>query len=275
MTSTTIARAWSVTRADGMVVGLTDHDQPLHFNGIDFRPDSGMSARAIVQGAGLSVDNSEAAGILSHDAISEPDLIAGRWDGAEVMLWELNWQQPSAGARLIFRGSLGEITRVGSQFKADLRGLSEPLGKAQGRVYHPRCSAQLGDAQCRIDLDDPRFGLNAKVEIAEEGRVFTWKALNTFDDRWFERGVLRVEGGTAKGLSGTIKNDRLDASGARRIELWLPLGAMPETGDAVRLIAGCDKRGPTCRLKFDNYLNFRGFPHLPSEEWLVAPRVER
>jgi uncharacterized phage protein (TIGR02218 family) len=43
----------------------------------------------------------------------------------------------------------------------------------------------------------------------------------------------------------------------------------------VRLEAGCDKRAETCRLKFANFLNFRGFPHLPGEDWLTAvPKAE-
>jgi uncharacterized phage protein (TIGR02218 family) len=41
-------------------------------------------------------------------------------------------------------------------------------------------------------------------------------------------------------------------------------------GDSVRLEAGCDKRGETCRLKFDNFLNFRGFPDIPGDEWLTS-----
>lgn len=62
MTTTTWARAWMIRRKDGLVLGFTDHDAALNFEGIRFRPDHGMSARALVQGSGLSVDNSEAAG---------------------------------------------------------------------------------------------------------------------------------------------------------------------------------------------------------------------
>jgi hypothetical protein len=32
----------------------------------------------------------------------------------------------------------------------------------------------------------------------------------------------------------------------------------------LRLEAGCDKRAETCRLKFGNFLNFRGFPAFPA-----------
>ena len=41
-------------------------------------------------------------------------------------------------------------------------------------------------------------------------------------------------------------------------------------GDLVRLEAGCDKRTETCRLKFNNFLNFQGFPHVPGEDWLMG-----
>ena len=84
--TTTIARCWAVTRADGLVLGFTDHDAVLDFDGIAFRPDAGMTAQALVQGLGLSVDNTEAQGILSDDAITETDLRAGRWDAADVRL---------------------------------------------------------------------------------------------------------------------------------------------------------------------------------------------
>ena len=36
------------------------------------------------------------------------------------------------------------------------------------------------------------------------------------------------------------------------------------------MVAGCDKRAGTCRGKFDNFLNFRGFPHIPGDDWVTA-----
>lgn len=271
MTATTIARAWAVGRADGLVLGFTDHDRSLRFEGIEFRPDSGLSAKAVVQGAGLAVDNSEAEGMLSDDAITEADLMAGRWDGAEVRLWEADWQKV-ADRRLVFRGSLGEVTRQGRAFRAELRGLGEALNRPLGRIYHPRCAAVLGDGQCRARLDAPGYSATAAIRVVSEGQVFTFDGLPGFDLRWFERGTLTVTSGAASGLRGVIKRD-LAVPGGRGIELWTGLGMAPAVGDMVRLVAGCDKRPQTCRLKFNNFLNFRGFPHLPSEDWLIAPQA--
>jgi len=270
MTSTTIARAWLIRRRDGLRVGFTDHDRDLSFDGLRFRPDHGMTARALVQASGLSVDNSEAEGALSDEAITEGDILAGRWDEAGLSMWEVDWRDVSK-RRLVFAGSLGEVSRSGGAFRAELRGLAEPLNQARGRVFHPRCSARRGDKFCKIDLPDDTLGTERAIEALDDDHILRFAAFPAFDAGWFERGRIEVLTGRAEGLSAAIKND-LALPGARReIGLWKAFGMTPAVGDRVRLVAGCDKRAQTCRLKFRNFVNFRGFPHLPTEDWLIAP----
>ncbi|MCO6381888.1 DUF2163 domain-containing protein [Oceanicola sp. 502str15] len=264
---TTVCRCWSVTRADGRVLGFTDHDAGLSFDGLEFRANTGLTAKALVQGTGLSVDNTEALGALMSEAITETDILAGRYDGAEVKAWMVNWADP--GARLLlFRGTIGEVSRANGAFEAELRGLTEALNQPQGRVYQPQCSAVLGDGMCRFDLGAAGYSAEVAVQAVEGGRVFGFADTAEFDLRWFERGRLRVMSGQAEGLVGLIKNDRLTNEG-REVELWEQLPAQIAAGDMVRLEAGCDKRAATCRLKFDNFLNFRGFPHIPGEDWMM------
>lgn len=272
MTTTTTARAWVIKRADGLRLGFTDHDADPTFDGVRFRPDHGMSARALVQALGLSVDNSEAEGALSDDAITEQDVLAGRWDAAELRMWEVDWSNV-AQRRLVFAGSLGEISRANGAFRAELRGLSEPLNAARGRVFHQRCSARLGDGRCGLDLAGAGLQTELVIDGIEDGRVLRFASFPSFDADWFERGVLAVLDGAATGLQAAIKNDIALPGGGRQIELWQSLGIQPEIGDRIRLTAGCDKRAQTCRMKFNNFVNFRGFPHLPTEDWLIAPHV--
>lgn len=267
--TTTVCRAWAVTRADGTVLGFTDHDRALRFGGISFKAESGLTAKALQQSTGLSVDNTEAMGALSDAAITEADILAGRYDGAEVQSWLVNWADVSQ-RMLLFRGMLGEITRAGGAFHAELRGLAERLNQAQGRVYHRRCSAVLGDGQCRFDTSLPGYFTEAAVQAVDSAAVLDFAGLGTFEDRWFERGRLRVLTGAATGLAGFVKSDRLASDGRRRVELWQRLGADLAPGDLIRLEAGCDKRSTTCRQKFNNFLNFRGFPHIPGEDWLTS-----
>uniref|UniRef100_UPI0030EDB170 DUF2163 domain-containing protein n=1 Tax=Yoonia sp. GPGPB17 TaxID=3026147 RepID=UPI0030EDB170 len=101
---------WLIRRSDGVDLGFTDHDASLHFAGVTFAPQSGLSARAIANTTGLSVNNTEAFGVLSDDAIAEADILAGRYDGATVQVWLVCWDDVSA-RKTLFSGSLGEITR--------------------------------------------------------------------------------------------------------------------------------------------------------------------
>lgn len=266
--ATTVCRCWALRRADGVELGFTDHDRDLAFEGLVFRARTGLTASALQQTTGLAVDNGEAVGALSDAALTEAEILAGRYDGAEVRAWLVNWADVSQ--RLLqFRGSLGEVARGGGAFRAELRGLTEALNQPQGRVYQKPCSAVLGDGDCRFDLGQPGYATERAAEGVEDGRVFTFAALPGFDDRWFERGTFRVLSGTAAGLRGIVKNDRITTAG-RRVELWEALALPVAAGDVLRLEAGCDKRAETCRLKFQNFLNFRGFPHIPGEDWLMS-----
>lgn len=267
--STTLSRAFMVTSSDGVVLGFTDHDRDLEFDGVVFRANTGLTAKALQAGTGLSVDNSEAFGALSADAISEMDILAGRYDGAKVHCWLVNWAEVSTRV-LQFSGTLGEITRSGGAFTAELRGLSEPLNQPQGRVYHARCSAILGDHHCRFDLNRLGYSEERAVEKAVDARVFHFANLLTYEDRFFEKGRFRVLTGAAAGLIGTVKNDRMMPTATRTIELWQALGIEPAVGDLIRIEAGCDKREDTCKVKFSNFANFRGFPSIPGEDWLMA-----
>ena len=270
--ATTVARAWAVTLQNGTVMGFTDHDRDLSFENIVFRAQSGMTVGAVSQTTGLSVDNTEALGILTDEGIAEADILAGRFDGAEVRAWLVNWANVTE-RQLQFRGTMGEVTRGGGAFKAELRGLTELLNQPQGRIYQRTCSAILGDAKCKVDLSLQGFFEVRAVESVEESRVLNFADFLGFADRWFEKGRLIVQSGSAQGLIGVIKNDRLSGR-ARRIELWDGLRQELRPGDIVRIESGCDKRVQTCQLKFGNLLNFRGFPHLPTESWLAAvPRT--
>lgn len=264
---TTLCRCWAVVRTDGVSLGFTDHDGDLKFDGLTFRADTGLTALALQQGTGLSVDNTEAMGALSDASIREVDIAAGRYDGAEVRCWLVNWADVSQRA-LQFRGTIGELRRAGGAFEAELLGLTDLLNRPGGRVFQKPCGAVLGDGACGKDLDTPGYHAEAVVSWVEETRI-GFHTVPGFDAGWFQRGVLEVLDGAAAGLRGVIKQD-LPVEGGRQVTLWTGLRGDLAAGDMVRLTAGCDKRMETCRFKFDNLVNFRGFPDIPGDDWTVA-----
>ena len=60
------------------------------------------------------------------------------------------------------------------------------------------------------------------------------------------------------------------AGGADTLTLWQPMTRPILVGDAFTVSAGCDKRFATCRDRFGNIANFRGFPHMPGNDFALS-----
>lgn len=256
--NTTICRCWAVERRDGWTMGFTDHDLDLSFEGIAFHADTGLTAAALQQTTGLSVDNSEALGALSDAAITDADIEAGRFDGAEVRAWLVNWKDVSSRA-LMFRGQIGQIRRTDGAFEAELRGLTDILNQPTGRIYQKNGHAVL-------DPENPAFAAEVAVAEVEEQRIFRFAGLTEYADRWFQFGTLTVLDGEAVNLHGSIKRDYRE-NGLRVIELWRPIRQRVAVGDQVRLLAGCDNTVEAHQEKFGSLLDFQGFPDIPGDDW--------
>jgi uncharacterized phage protein (TIGR02218 family) len=268
---TTLARCWLITRNDGTTQGFTDHDEDIVLGSVTCRAGSGLTGSEAAQTLGLAVVGSELAGALADDTLNEADLAAGRYDGAAVELWLTDWSEPSLKV-LLAKGTLGEVKREGNAFTAEMRGLSQRLAEDSGRLYTTTCSADLGDARCKVDRDDPAFhGSGAVVALAATSS-FTASGLDAFADGCFSAGKLTFTSGTNAGLGIEVKSHSKGA--AVTLDLWQ---AMPEpiaAGDTFTVTAGCDKRFSTCHDRFNNVVNFRGFPHIPGNDFVVRYPVQ-
>lgn len=269
--TTTVCQCWGVMRADGMFLGFTDHDRDLAFDGQTYRAASGLTAKALQMGTGLSVDNSEAMGALSSASISEADIAAGRFDGAAITCWMVNWANVAARV-VLFRGAFGEVTRQAGAFNVELRGLTDALNQMGGKVYVKTCTAVLGDGECQFNLGLAGYRFDVPLIGRDALGRYLFGPLTGAAERWLERGRCTVQTGAGAGQVGLVKFDQTIA-GQRTVELWSRFAIEPALGDVLRLEAGCDKLNTTCQSKFNNFLNFRGFPQLPGEDWLTSHPV--
>jgi uncharacterized phage protein (TIGR02218 family) len=272
--TTTLAWCWRITRSDGRVLGFTDHDRVLSFDGTDFEPESGLTASEIRSGSDLSVDAQDAEGVLSSDRITETDILDGRWDNAAVELWRVNWAD--TGQRVLMRrGAIGQIRRGSLAFVAEIRSLAHLLGQTVGRTFQATCDAALGDARCRVDLDDPAFRGTGTVTGLVRDRGFTASGLGGFVSGWFAFGSVEWTSGANVGRKAEVlAHDVIDGIAVLTL-LEPPVrpiapGSGPgQVGDAFTVRAGCDKRIDTCGAKFANTANFRGFPHIPGQDAVI------
>lgn len=267
--ATTLAWCWRVIRRDGIVFGFTDHDHDVTFDGTTFEAASGFTGTDIHQSIGLSIDNLDVTGALQSDRLNEADLAAGQFDDARIEIWRVNWTETDQRL-LMMTGSIGEVKRGETAFTAELRSLSHYLDQSQGRTFQFACDATLGDARCTVDLDDPAYKGSGQVSAASAAYAFSASGLETFADGWFTGGLLTWTSGANDGRSMEVKRHRLKEGGLVEIELWRSMPTVINVPDIFTIIAGCDKIYTTCKSKFVNGINFRGFPHIPGNKYVLA-----
>lgn len=261
---TTVCHCWRLTRMDGQVTGYTDHDRLLTVDGSGFEPETGFSASEAKDSLGLSVDTVDVEGALSSERIAETDIAAGLYDRAKVETFLVNWREPGEFA-LIRTATIGKIVRRDDGFVAELESLTRALDRQNGRYVTRSCDAELGDERCAVLLAQPAFSGSGKVVAADPADTIAVSGLDGFAAGWFARGVLTWTTGARSGRNERIVDHRKD-QGVVVIVLQSSLGPPIEADDAFSIVAGCDKSFPTCKSKFDNAQNFRGFPHLPGND---------
>jgi uncharacterized phage protein (TIGR02218 family) len=247
-----------------MTFGFTDHDRPLTFEGTTFEPESGFTASELRSSSDLSVDAQDAEGVLRSDRITETDILDGRWDNAEVEVWRVNWTDPSQRV-LLRRGAIGQIRRGRLAFVAEVRSLAHVLGQTVGRTFQATCDAQLGDARCGVDLEDSSYRAAGTVAAVLRDRAFVTAGLGGFASGWFALGTVEWTSGANAGRPAEVAGHAQDGGEVTVSLLEAPVRPMA-IGDGFVIRAGCDKRLETCRAKFANVANFRGFPHIPGQD---------
>ncbi|MDX5595581.1 DUF2163 domain-containing protein [Pseudovibrio sp. SPO723] len=263
----TLATSWLFERKDGVRLGFTSHDRPLQFGGQTYDPGLGLLESATELSDGFAVGSQEVTGALSADTLDEAELAAGLWDGAAVTVYLVNWQAPEDQHAVLMKARIGEVTRDGLLFRAELRTLLDLFAEDKGRVYSERCAAQVGDAACTVNLDEVRYKRSVTVVEVTDGMEVLVSGAEDFEEGWAAGGALTKEtvGG---GVSFTVL--RHEKQGSKDLlVLTRPVEAYLKQGESLTLKAGCDKTFETCQKKFQNTLNFRGFPHMPGNDFVL------
>ena len=264
---TTLCTCWRLERTDGLVLGFTDHDRGLSFDGTDYAPTFGLDGSEVPDRLGAQVSTSEVLGVLASEAITEDDILLGRYDGAQVETFRVNWAAPEQ--RVLLRtDTIGEILREDGAFRAELRSPQQGLNATHGRIYQGLCDAQLGDSRCGVNLADPALLGFATVTGIDDAYGLTVTGLGSFAEGFFAFGAATWTDGRRQGLrDGVMSHRRI--GGVDRLSFGVRVGDWVAVGDTLSVSAGCDRRFATCRDRFANALNFRGFPHIPGSDYVL------
>jgi uncharacterized phage protein (TIGR02218 family) len=263
------ATMWRLRRTDGQVFAFTSHDQDLTFRGDVYKTCASLQASATEQGAMLGdIGNMELLGMITDDSITEEDLFAGRFDGADLEVWLYPWSDAGGETpRRLIAGKTGNLSQRVNAFTMEVLTISQQLQqKAIVEVVTPNCRYDLGDERCTVDLEALRSvgevqslaAINAHNQANK--RIFFDPVFRTEDDGYWNAGQITFTSGDNNGLTVEVKSFD-QATG--ELVLWEPLTHPLQVGDAYSIVPGCDKSVTTCKAKFNNYINFGGFPNVP------------
>ncbi|KLK92710.1 beta tubulin, autoregulation binding site [Microvirga vignae] len=264
--ATNLCHCWKLIRRDGRSFGFTDHDRDLTFGGTVFAARSGLEAAEATAELGFVVGGGEVSGALMSAGLNEDDISSGLYDDASVETWLVNWSDV-AQRLLLDVGSIGEIRRADGSFVAEVRGLMHRYDEERGRLFRATCSADMGDARCGVNLSSSTYSDTGTV-TRTDGFLGVAASGIGFADGWCTGGKFTWTSGANAGLSVEIKVHRA-ISGADEFDLWQRAPQAIKVGDTFRVTAGCDKTHATCRRKFGNVANFRGFPHMPGNDFII------
>lgn len=264
----TDALIYLITRRDGTQLGITTCQHDLDVDGITYHAETGLDPSALQMVSGLRSDNETIAGILSSDLISKEDVIAGRYQSADVKIWLVNYEDLTMGTLPLSRGYIGN-TKVSTDelFVVDFRSLSQKLMNQIGELTSTVCRVRrLGDVRCKVDLDGQTvdgydISTTTTITTATSRRVLAATGLSAFPEGFYSEGWIEFNDGANEGLEMEVL-----FSDTGVITLFEPMPFDFEVGDSITAIAGCDRLFDTCINKFNNAVNYRGEPHLTTIE---------
>ncbi|MCI4661431.1 MAG: DUF2163 domain-containing protein [Neomegalonema sp.] len=250
------AMAFIVTRRDGTIFGFTDHDRAIVVDGVRCAPETGLDSSSIDTTVGSETDGLDVQGLLDSDAITIDDIEGGLWDGAAVRVLRVSWRDPAQFA-VLAECVIHSITRQGDSFSATLESASAAFSQVSGRTALGNCDATLGDDRCGLDVT--ALQRSGHVSAVYGSASISAAVADDFNDGHWTYGVVTW----ANGARSEVRRHE-----GQRLWFWEPLSGI-DVGTAFTLTPGCDRSWAACQ-GFANSDNFRGFPHMPGTDNVLA-----
>lgn len=257
------ADLWKITRTDGTVFRFTSHDRRITFQGEVYTPCGSLNTSALQLSAELgSTDNVDLSGLIFPGGISELDLWAGKFTGAEVEIWRVPWNG-GPGARIVTAGTCGSLQIEDTAYKFEVVTAGERLTQRSIlQPVMPTCRYKTFDSRCGlVEADFTEVGT---VTAVPDPNYYTMAKRRVFNDSgrgeaagYFTLGKLTWTGGANSGVSVDVKD-----FGSGQFILEQPMASDIQIGDTYSVTAGDDKTAATCHSKFNNKINFGGFEHV-------------
>jgi uncharacterized phage protein (TIGR02218 family) len=257
--SPSMARCFRIKLKDNSIIAFTEHRSELKIGNVLYKPGCSFEENSGLRAFSDMTSNSYGVvSIFDGVNIKKDEVFLGKFDGAEVNVFMVNYDHPEYGSISIISGFVDSLEISGEKIYFSVAGIMSVLEKTIGDVYSPLCRAKFCDKKCSLAAQDYTFygaiaSVASEIEFHSEDSPIKDKAID-----YFKYGYITFVDGKNAGSSVEIKQSSLGD-----IVLNISPVNVMEIGNQFRLVAGCDKKFSSCGGKFGNAINFRGEPNLP------------
>jgi uncharacterized phage protein (TIGR02218 family) len=125
------------------------------------------------------------------------------------------------------------------------------------RIYSKNCPHLLYGEECRAD-PDAFVELVVLDGVATDGFSISAPAIDAQPDGYFDGGMMKWDN------SGEIISRGITTHIGDSVTLTHPIVGLT-AGQTIQMFPGCDRTKPVCVAKFNNVVNYGGFPYIPQK----------
>lgn len=229
-------------------------------NGQVYQSGSGFDFTGYESAAGFSPSAIDLEGILGFAGVTREAVATGVFDNARAYLFATSFLAPVEDYEPITASLLGKAALTDDGYRIEEMGLADALNQSVGRTYSAACDKTFGGqefAGCKVALGP--ITVTGTLTAVASDQQFT-DASRTEAADYFAYGTIRFTSGANAGLKPLEIRQHM-AGGV--IQTFEPFYYVPVVGDAYEMIPGCRKRLSDCKDKWNNVVNFGGFPYAP------------
>lgn len=231
---------------------ITNQNENVNFQGNDYLSKHGMKIVKLKKDITVGVDELDLQFFLDELVFKIDDLQKNLFQNAAITLFRI---VNSNQKKIIFVGEVTKIEIDDHQFTMKVASQKQKLFTTICKLFSPTCRASLGDAQCKVNLDDSKYKISGNVTaVAANQMSITCDTLKQ-DNGYFDYGYIVFNKNTHK-TKIVVRNF---FQGGNIFLNSKPIFTI-KSNDSFEIFPGCDKKFSTCKSKFSNWVNFQGEP---------------
>ncbi len=268
-----MADLYTVTLKNGLILYYTGCDRDIVYSGITYSSALPIERSAVRLIIGLEVDTLKItvyptdANLIGGITFLQ-GLRTGTFDAGALKLDRLflsDWSTP-VGTVNLFTGRIADVSISRTEAEINVKSDLELLNIEMPRnVYQPGCIWTLFDSGCGLTASN--FGVSEVVGAGSTNSFLHTSPVDTTD--YFSGGKIWMTSGANSGLYRTVKSYTGVAGASSGFTLMYPLPSIPTVGDTFTAYFSCDKTQSICTGRFNNLVNYRGYPYIPVPETAV------